>query len=51
MIIVRRHPSRFKKYPSQAIVKISAICPMLMAGWIQFSGRPSLGRNELVQTK
>ena len=33
------------------MVAISAIWPMLIAGEIQFSGRPILDRNGLVQKK
>ena len=40
MIMVARQPRRLRKKPSAAMVAISAICPMLIAVEIQFSGNP-----------
>ena len=57
MIIVVRQPSRFSVTPRTAIVRISAICPMLITGMIQLPAMPTppaataLPRNVPVQLK
>ena len=49
--IVVRQPNDLMTVPSTAMVAISAIWPMLMAGMIQFAARPARSRNGLVNWK